>query len=158
MKKLLLYISSFLVTVSLYSQDGSIQTYLSDLMEGSYEKKIEACRVLGKEKKTPLALDSLSSILLDDTNVQKEILLREVISALGYIGTPKSTEVLNKFIKTTNNSDLIYASLVSMLNISRVSGGVDSSTKDAFLYVNDNIKDDPFITQLLEKLKSKFGL
>ena len=155
MRKILIFI--LLSFSSVYAQE-EINKYLENLDIGSYEEKIKACRFLGKEKKSLLAIDKLAGILFEETNSQKVILLIEAVTALGYIGSKKSIDILSKFIQTTQNKDLIYASLISLSNISLVNHSIDSKTKESFEFIENNVQDDVILLNLITNIKKKLKI
>lgn len=78
---------------------------------------------------------------------------------MGKIAEPgDSTIALKNKIISSENGDIVYASLASLLNITTKNEKLEDSTKEAFEYADKNRRSDEFVADLLDLIKKKLKI
>jgi len=116
----------FLVNVSIFAEVG-IDQHVKNLSSGTNSEKIAACNFLGKEKSEKKYLTELQGTLGNTNNAKVAV---ACANALGYIQDKSSIASLKAKIMSESNSDVVYACLMSILNIITKTG-YDSDAKYA---------------------------
>ncbi|MGJ4754098.1 HEAT repeat domain-containing protein [Leptospira kmetyi] len=122
---------------------------------GSDSEKYESAVALGKNKEKS-AIPELINLL--NRNNEPKIATAAAI-ALGRIAEPgDATIALKNKIISSENGDIVYASLASLLNITTKSEKLEDSTKEAFEYADKNRRSDEFVSDFLDLIKKKLKL
>ncbi|EMN00182.1 HEAT repeat protein [Leptospira noguchii str. 1993005606] len=135
--------------------EKSTEEHIKSLSSGSDSEKYESAVALGKNKEKS-AIPELIQLL--NRNNEPKIATAAAIS-LGKIAEPgDSTIALKNKIISSENGDIVYASLASLLNISTKNEKLEDSTKEAFEYADKNRRSDEFVADLLDLIKKKLKL
>jgi len=154
--KNLLILSIFAFTsVSVWSADKSADEHLKALSSGTDEEKIAACRFLGNDKKDESAIPELINLLKATDNPK---VAAATAVALGYIKkSGASTKALKDKIMSENDSNVVYAALLALYNISVENKSVEDDTKAAVEYADTHHRQNEFVADALDKIKKKAG-
>ncbi|ULG77262.1 HEAT repeat domain-containing protein [Leptospira interrogans] len=135
--------------------EKSTEEHIKSLSSGSDSEKYESAVALGKNKEKS-AIPELVQLL--NRNNEPKIATAAAIS-LGKIAEPgDSTIALKNKIISSENGDIVYASLASLLNITTKNEKLEDSTKEAFEYADKNRRSDEFVADLLDLIKKKLKL
>ncbi|EJO79944.1 HEAT repeat domain-containing protein [Leptospira interrogans] len=135
--------------------EKSTEEHIKSLSSGSDSEKYESAVALGKNKEKS-AIPELIQLL--NRNNEPKIATAAAIS-LGKIAEPgDSTIALKNKIISSENGDIVYASLASLLNITTKNEKLEDSTKEAFEYADKNRRSDEFVADLLDLIKKKLKL
>lgn len=135
--------------------EKSTEEHIKSLSSGSDSEKYESAVALGKNKEKS-AIPELIQLL--NRNNEPKIATATAIS-LGKIAEPgDSTIALKNKIISSENGDIVYASLASLLNITTKNEKLEDSTKEAFEYADKNRRSDEFVADLLDLIKKKLKL
>lgn len=130
--------------------EKSTEEHIKSLSSGSDSEKYESAVALGKNKEKS-AIPELIQLL--NRNNEPKIATAAAIS-LGKIAEPgDSTIALKNKIISSENGDIVYASLASLLNITTKNEKLEDSTKEAFEYADKNRRSDEFVADLLDLIK-----
>ena len=130
-----------------------IEVHVKNLSTGTNSDKIAACNFLGKEKSEKKYLSEIQETLKATDNSRVAV---ACANALGYIQEKgSSTTALKNKIMSESNSDVVYACLVSILNIA-IKNGYEADAKSAVQYSDINHRGDEFVADLIDKIKKKF--
>ncbi|EMY79518.1 HEAT repeat protein [Leptospira weilii serovar Ranarum str. ICFT] len=135
--------------------EKSAEEHIKALSSGSDSEKYESAIALGKNKEKS-AIPELIHLL--NRNNEPKIATAAAI-ALGKIAEPgDATIALKNKIISSENGDIVYASLASLLNITTKSEKLEDSTKEAFEYADKNRRGDEFVADFLDLIKKKLKL
>ncbi|HMV43432.1 MAG TPA: HEAT repeat domain-containing protein [Leptospiraceae bacterium] len=145
---------SLLVAVSCISISAEvpIDIHIKNLSSGTESDKIAACNYLGKEKETKYISEVQEALKTTDSPK----VAVSCANALGYFqekGSPTTT-LKNKII-SVSNSDVVYACLVSILNIA-LKNGYEADAKAAIQYSDINHRQDEFVADIIDRIKKRF--
>lgn len=150
--KFKLSIFIFLFCISIFA-DVPIEVHVKNLSSGTDLDKISACNYLGKENKEKKYIAEIQETLKTADNSRVAV---ACANALGYIQEKgSSTTALKNKIMSENNSDVVYACLVSIINIA-VKNGYEADAKAAVQYSDIHHRGDEFVADLIDKIKKKF--
>jgi hypothetical protein len=150
--KIFLYLSLFFMSASIFAE-VALEVHVKNLSKGTESEKIAACNHLGKEKSEKKYISEIQETLKNTDNPKVAI---ACANALGYMqekGSPTST--LKNKIMAESNSDVVYACLVSILNIA-IKNGYEPDAKAAIQYSDINHRGDEFVADLIDRIKKKF--
>ncbi|RHX81928.1 hypothetical protein DLM76_08185 [Leptospira yasudae] len=135
--------------------EKSTEEHIKSLSSGSDSEKYESAVALGKNKEKS-AIPELINLL--NRNNEPKVASAAAI-ALGRIAEPgDATIALKNKIISSENGDIVYASLASLLNITTKNEKVEDSTKEAFEYADKNRRGDEFVSDFLDLIKKKLKL
>ncbi|EQA61362.1 HEAT repeat domain-containing protein [Leptospira alexanderi] len=135
--------------------EKSTEEHIKTLSSGSDSEKYESAVALGKNKEKS-AIPELIHLL--NRNNEPKIATAAAI-ALGKIAEPgDATIALKNKIISSENGDIIYASLASLLNITTKNEKLEDSTKEAFEFADKNRRGDEFVADFLDLIKKKLKL
>lgn len=153
--------SIFILAFAVFFMSGALlaekstEEHIKSLSSGSDSEKYESAVALGKNKEKS-AIPELIQLL--NRNNEPKIATAAAIS-LGKIAEPgDSTIALKNKIISSENGDIVYASLASLLNITTKNEKLEDSTKEAFEYADKNRRSDEFVADLLDLIKKKLKL
>ncbi|EMO29337.1 HEAT repeat domain-containing protein [Leptospira noguchii] len=153
--------SIFILALAVFFTSGALlaekstEEHIKSLSSGSDSEKYESAVALGKNKEKS-AIPELIQLL--NRNNEPKIATAAAIS-LGKIAEPgDSTIALKNKIISSENGDIVYASLASLLNITTKNEKIEDSTKEAFEYADKNRRSDEFVADLLDLIKKKLKL
>ena len=147
-----LFILIFLFSISIMA-DVPIEVHVKNLSSGTDLDKISACNYLGKENKEKKYISEIQETLKAADNSRVAV---ACANALGYIQEKgSSTTALKNKIMSETNSDVVYACLVSIVNIA-VKNGYEPDAKAALQYSDIHHRSDEFVADLIDKIKKKF--
>ncbi|ASV06736.1 HEAT repeat domain-containing protein [Leptospira interrogans] len=150
----ILVFAVFFTSGALFAEK-STEEHIKSLSSGSDSEKYESAVALGKNKEKS-AIPELIQLL--NRNNEPKIATAAAIS-LGKIAEPgDSTIALKNKIISSENGDIVYASLASLLNITTKNEKLEDSTKEAFEYADKNRRSDEFVADLLDLIKKKLKL
>ncbi|AAN47670.1 HEAT repeat domain-containing protein [Leptospira interrogans] len=150
----ILMFAVFFTSGALFAEK-STEEHIKSLSSGSDSEKYESAVALGKNKEKS-AIPELIQLL--NRNNEPKIATAAAIS-LGKIAEPgDSTIALKNKIISSENGDIVYASLASLLNITTKNEKLEDSTKEAFEYADKNRRSDEFVADLLDLIKKKLKL
>ncbi|APH40398.1 HEAT repeat protein [Leptospira interrogans serovar Copenhageni/Icterohaemorrhagiae] len=150
----ILMFAVFFTSGALFAEK-STEEHIKSLSSGSDSEKYESAVALGKNKEKS-AIPELIQLL--NRNNEPKIATAAAIS-LGKIAEPgDSTIALKIKIISSENGDIVYASLASLLNITTKNEKLEDSTKEAFEYADKNRRSDEFVADLLDLIKKKLKL
>ncbi|ASV08737.1 hypothetical protein B2G50_06890 [Leptospira interrogans serovar Canicola] len=150
----ILVFAVFLTSGALFAEK-STEEHIKSLSSGSDSEKYESAVALGKNKEKS-AIPELIQLL--NRNNEPKIATAAAIS-LGKLAEPgDSTIALKIKIISSENGDIVYASLASLLNITTKNEKLEDSTKEAFEYADKNRRSDEFVADLLDLIKKKLKL
>lgn len=131
----------------------STEDYRTVLVSGTDAEKMEALKHFAAKKDE----NEIPAIITLMTETENPRLASEAAITLGVIGKPgESTQALKKRIESTENGDIVYASVLAIFNIHRKDEKRDPEAEAALKYAFENRRQDPFVVDMLEKLKEKF--
>jgi hypothetical protein len=137
------------------TQKASISTedYKTILVSGTDAEKTQALKHFA-EKKDKSQIPAIITLLNESEN---PAIASEAAITLGVIGkSGESTTALKKKIESTENGDIVYACVLAIFNIHRKDEKRDPEAEAALRFALENRRQDPFVVDILEKLKSKF--
>ena len=148
------YTFLFLLLFSSVSIFGGvpIEIHVKNLSAGTDLDKISACNYLGKENKEKKYISDIQEALKNADNARVAV---ACANALGYIqekGT--ATTALKNKIMSETNSDVVYACLISIINIA-IKNGYEPDARAALQYSDVHHRGDEFIADLIDKIKIK---
>ncbi|MGJ4787087.1 HEAT repeat domain-containing protein [Leptospira koniambonensis] len=144
-------LATLIFTVSV-SAEKSTEDHIKALSSGSDLEKIEASRYLG-DKKEKSAIPELIN-LLNRANDPKVAVPAGI--ALGQIGEAgDSTIALKNKVISSDNGDIVYTSLVSILNIVIKNEKAEDAAKEALEFADKNRRSDEFVSDFLNVLTKK---
>ncbi|EMN49360.1 HEAT repeat protein [Leptospira interrogans str. L1207] len=150
----ILMFAVFFTSGALFAEK-STEEHIKSLSSGSDSEKYESAVALRKNKEKS-AIPELIQLL--NRNNEPKIATAAAIS-LGKIAEPgDSTIALKNKIISSENGDIVYASLASLLNITTKNEKLEDSTKEAFEYADKNRRSDEFVADLLDLIKKKLKL
>lgn len=133
----------------------SVDSYLSSLKSGSDSEKEQACTYLG-EKGSNMAKTVVSEVIIALKTTTNSDVALACANALGYFKlNGPSTEALKERITTDKNTDVVYASLLALLNITVNNKQYEPAAKEAMEFADKNHRDDEFVADLLDKIKAQ---
>ncbi|TGL63385.1 HEAT repeat domain-containing protein [Leptospira sarikeiensis] len=142
---------SLIFTVSV-AAEKSTEEHIKALSSGSEQEKIDAALYLGN-KKEKSAIPELIN-LLNRSNDPKVAVPAEI--ALGQIGEAgDSTIALKNKIISSDNGDIVYTALVSILNIVIKSEKAEDAAREALEFADKNRRSDEFVSDFLNVLTKK---
>ncbi len=144
-------LATLIFTVSV-SAEKSTEDHIKALSSGSDQEKIEASRYLG-DKKEKSAIPELIN-LLNRANDPKVAVPAGI--ALGQIGEAgDSTIALKNKVISSDNGDIVYTALVSILNIVIKNEKAEDAAKEAVEFADKNRRSDEFVSDFLNVLTKK---
>ncbi|RHX91716.1 HEAT repeat domain-containing protein [Leptospira stimsonii] len=152
-----LLILAFVVSLSSGAllAEKSTDEHIKTLSSGSDSEKYESAVALGKGKEKS-AIPELINLL--NRNNEPKIATAAAI-ALGKIAEPGDTAIaLKNKIISSENGDIVYASLASLLNITTKNEKLEDSTKEAFEFADKNRRGDEYVSDFLDLIKKKLKL
>ncbi|MCE9499703.1 MAG: HEAT repeat domain-containing protein [Leptospira sp.] len=154
--KTLLILSIFVFTsATAWSAEKTADEQLKALSSGTDEEKIAACRYLGNDKKDETAINELINLLKATDNPK---VAAAAAVALGYIKKGgASTKALKDKIMSENDSNVVYAALLALYNITVENKAVEDDTKAAVEYADTHHRQNEFVADALDKIKKKAG-
>ena len=147
-KTFALIISAILISGTSYAATNkSVDEYRKDLKSDNDTLVIEAARGLGA-KKSKDAIDDLIAVIKSHKNPKVRIALA---NSLGMMGTKKQpTTALNEVVQSDGDNSVVYASLLAILNLADFK---NASATEALDYCEKNKTDDPFITDVVKRIR-----
>mgnify|MGYP006351149557 CR=1 FL=1 len=147
------YISIIFFSFSFLRAEVSVDVHVKNLSKGTESEKMAACNFLGKEKSEKKYISEIQETLKLSDNSKVAI---ACANALGYIQEKgSSTTALKNKIMSESNTDVVYACLVSILNIA-IKNGYEPDAKSAVQYADINHRNDEFVADLIDRIKIKF--
>lgn len=144
-------LATLIFTVSV-SAEKSTEDHIKALSSGSDQEKIEASLYLG-DKKEKSAIPELIN-LLNRANDPKVAVPAGI--ALGQIGEAgDSTIALKNKVISSDNGDIVYTALVSILNIVIKNEKAEDAAKEALEFADKNRRSDEFVSDFLNVLTKK---
>ncbi|WP_061216180.1 HEAT repeat domain-containing protein [Leptospira santarosai] len=135
--------------------EKSTEEHIKTLSSGADSEKYESAVVLGKNKEKSAIPELIH--LLNRSNEPK--IATAAAIALGKIAEPGDTTIaLKNKVISSENGDIVYASLASLLNISTKNEKLEDSTKEAFEFADKNRRGDEFVADFLDLIKKKLKL
>ncbi|MBK8394563.1 MAG: HEAT repeat domain-containing protein [Leptospiraceae bacterium] len=150
LKEIVFIYCIFIFVFSIFADD--IEVHGKNLSSGTDAEKTLACTVLGKEKAEKKYITDIQNTLKNTNNTKVAI---ACANALGYLQEKTSIPNLKSKIMSESNSNVVYACLLSILNIS-AKNGYDSDAKSAIQYADIHHRQDEFVADLIDRIKSKF--
>ncbi|MCC6274926.1 MAG: HEAT repeat domain-containing protein [Leptospiraceae bacterium] len=154
MKKFLtITLISLIFSAGSISAEKSADEHLKALSSGTDEEKIAACKYLGNEKKDKTALKQIIALLKATDNPK---VAAAAAIALGYIkekGEP--TKALKEKIMSETDSNVVYACLLALYNITVANEVLEDDTKAALEYADTHHRQNEFVADALDKIKKK---
>lgn len=152
LKSISLAIISLLVTTAILANSS-----YADLNVSKSERTIvNACRYFGQQKQDKKAINPLINLL---TQTKSNRVAVESSLALGYIGQRgPAVSAIKQKIMSTKNTDVVYAGLLAILNITLQTKTYDPDAKAALDYADKNYRDDEFIADMIDKIKAKINV
>lgn len=127
--------------------------YKTALVSGTDGERMEALRHFAKEK-DKTQIPAIIKLLEEAEN---PAVASEAAITLGVIGEKgESTQALKSAIQSTENGDIVYASILALFNIHREDEKVDPTAKEAMKFAFSQRRQDPYVVDLMEKLREKF--
>lgn len=146
------YLCIFFFSFSLLAE-VPVEVHVKNLSKGTESEKIAACNYLGKDKAEKKYISEIQDALKVADNSKVAV---ACANALGYIQEKgSSTTALKNKIMSESNSDVVYACLVSILNIA-IKNGYEPDAKSAIQYSDINHRGDEFVADLIDRIKIKF--
>lgn len=145
---------SLLVAISFFSLGAEVplEVHVKNLSSGTDLDKINACNYLGKEKEKKY-LTEIQETLKSSDNPK---VAASCATALGYFQEKGSaTTTLKNKIMSVSNTDVVYACLVSILNIA-IKNGYEEDAKTAVQYSDVHHRQDEFVADLIDRIKKRF--
>lgn len=139
-------------TGSLFAEK-SADEHLKALSSGTDEEKISACKFLGNEKKDKTSIKQIIALLKATDNPK---VAAAAAIALGYIkekGEP--TKALKEKIMSETDSNVVYACLLALYNITVANETLEEDTKAALEYADTHHRQNEFVADALDKIKKK---
>lgn len=154
-RSLLIIALSVCVTTGTLFAEKSTEEHIKTLSSGSDSEKYESAVALGKGKEKS-AIPELINLL--NRNNEPKIATAAAV-ALGRIAeSGDSTIALKNKIISSENGDIVYASLASLLNITTKNEKLEDSTKEAFEFADKNRRGDEYVSDFLDLIKKKLKL
>lgn len=142
---------SFLLCVSLSAK--SKDEYKTSLSSGTPAEKEEALQYFIQSGKDSSLVPSTIEILKTSNTPSLTVLAAIYLGKNGVAGD--STKALKDRINTDSNKEVAYASLVGILAIQLQNKELEPEAKQAFDIANELHASDPFVKDLLDKVKLK---
>jgi hypothetical protein len=151
MKKILFPVLILLFSISsVYSQEAKKKTpkdYIVDLKSDNDETVMTAARELGAAKAKD-AIEPMIESIKSHQNPKVRIVLAK---GLGLMGTKQQpTSALSEVVKSDDDNSVVYASLLSILNLK------DFENPDAISaleFCEQNKSSDPYINDVVKKIR-----
>ena len=131
--------------------EKSVTDYINDLGSKEDQLVIVACQKLA-EKKSKESIDALIKILREHKNVRVRIAAASSIGNMGEKG--HTTDALKEAVTNDESNDVVYASLLAMGNLK---DSENPSIKEALEYCEKNKTDDPFIKDIVVRVRKFIG-
>jgi HEAT repeat protein len=129
--------------------------YQAKLTSGTDAEILEALEYFTKQKDKE-QIPSIIAVLRDTDNAK---VAQTAAISLGVLGTKgDSTQALKERIEKDPNTLVTYACILALLNIHREDRETDSTAREALEHAYNNKRQDPFVSDILEKLKVKFEI
>lgn len=123
------------------------------LSTGTDHERIEALEFFGKEKDKS-QIPTIIEVLKDSDNPK---VASQAAITLGMIGEKgESTTALKDKILADKNPEIVYSCILGLFNIHKKDEQVDPTAKEALSFAEKN--QDPFVSDLITKIKSKFSI
>ncbi|MES0491210.1 MAG: HEAT repeat domain-containing protein [Leptospirales bacterium] len=149
MKKVSALVLSLLMISSaiLGADSKTVDEYRADLSSDDDQVVMDAATALGL-KKAKDAMDDLIVVIKTHDNPQVRI---RVADTLGRMGTKEEpTNALNYVIRNDDDNAVVYAALLAILNLGDFG---NPSAEEAIDYCEQNKSDDPYIADVVKKLR-----
>lgn len=131
----------------------SSDDYKMLLTTGTDNERMQALDYFAKEKdksQIPVIIE-----ILRDGDSPK--LAQKAAITLGLIGEKgESTQALKEKIESNQSPEITYACILAIFNIHRKDDERDPVAVEALRYADQNQRQDPFVADLLDRLKAKF--
>lgn len=148
-----LLLTLVIAAVNIPAAEKSKEEHTKALSSGTDAEKVEACNFLGNKKKDKTSIDAIIETLKNTDSAKVGV---SCAVALGYIGQKgKSITALKDKIQSTDNTDIVYAALLAIYNISMSSKTLEDDAKTAYEYAKTHHAHDPYIADAVSKLESK---
>ncbi len=152
MKKFLSITIFLFITAGLFAEKTADE-HIKALSSGTDQEKISACKFLGNEKKDKTAIKPIIALLKATDNPK---VAAAAAVALGYIkekGEP--TRALKEKIMSETDSNVVYACLLALYNITVSNETLEEDTKAALEYADIHHRQNEFVADALDKIKKK---
>jgi len=149
MKKVSTLVLSLLMISSaiLGAENKTVDEYRADLTSEDDQVVMDAATALG-QKKSKDAMDDLIEVIKTHENPQVRI---RVADTLGRMGTKEQpTNALNDVIQNDEDNAVVYAALLAILNLGDFG---NPSAEEAIDFCEQNKSDDPYITDVVKRLR-----
>ncbi|TGN02858.1 HEAT repeat domain-containing protein [Leptospira dzoumogneensis] len=144
-------LATLIFTVSV-SAEKSTEDHIKALSSGSDQEKIEASLYLGNKKEKSAVPELIN--LLNRSNDPKVAVPAGI--ALGQIGEAGDTTIaLKNKVISSDNGDIVYTALVSILNIVIKNEKAEDAAKEALEFADKNRRSDEFVSDFLNVLTKK---
>ncbi|MEM7184392.1 MAG: HEAT repeat domain-containing protein [Spirochaetota bacterium] len=153
-RKLWIVLLVALLTPAIYAEESF--SYADLQPSQGVERNVKACKYYGQEKQDKQAVASLINLLRDTTDSKVAV---ESAIALGYIKeNGAATTALKDKIESTKDSDVVYASLIAILNITVQNKTYEPAAKQALEYADQNHRSDEFVSDIIDRIKAKLRI
>ena len=143
-----------LLTPAVYAKEGF--SYADLQPSQGVERNIKACKHYGQEVQDKQAVAPLINLLRNTTDPK---VAAESAVALGYIKeNGDATTALKDKIESTKDSNVVYASLIAILNITVQNKTYEPAAKQALEYADQNHRNDEFVSDVIDRIKGKLRL
>jgi len=136
------------LTTGIFAADKSNEDYIKDLKSSDTSVVIDAERYLGGEK-VKEAVDPLLEVLANHENANVRA---HAATALGRIEDKKAVKPLRMAVENDSSKDVVYSALVALLNLKDYE---NEHTIKALDYADAHHRDDPFIADVVDRLRKK---
>jgi len=136
------------LTTGIFAAEKSNEDNIKDLKSSDTSVVIEAERYLG-DKKVKDAVDPLLEVLANHENANVRA---HAATALGRIEDKKAVKPLRMAVENDASKDVVYSALVGLFNLKDFD---NEHTTKALDYADANHRDDPFIADMIDRLRKK---
>ena len=125
--------------------------YITDLDSEEIQLVILACQKLG-ELKTEKAVDALIDTVTEHDDPRVRIAAASALGQSGMKGRP--TDTLKEVVENDDSNDVVYSALLSIGNLKDFD---NPNVKASLEYCEENKKDDPFIRDIVVRVRKFVG-
>lgn len=154
--KLSFAIFVLLLSLPLFSEGAkTTPDYKTLLSSGTDQERMEALDHFAKEKDKS-QIPAIIEVLREADSVR---LAQKAAITLGLLGEKgDSTKALKNKIQSDENAEVVYACILAIFNIHKgdKADARDADAVEALQYANENRRQDPFVADILDKLKSRY--